>query len=161
MTSPPRRLESPLTFWCIGDPEGGHPVFDAGSSVASPGRWNEAETPVIYASEHFAAAMLEKLAHCGREAAPPSQHAVRAVAPAGCSFEMVTPDSLPGWADGEHVSRAFGAAWAREGRSLLLIVPSVVARRERNVIVNPEHPEFARIEAGPEEKVEWDERLFG
>lgn len=154
------RLDEPLTIWCFGDAEGRFPVFDAGFSVAAPGRWNEADTPLIYASEHFGAAMLEKLAHCGSQK-PPNQKAVRARVPAGCSFEEVTPDSLPGWADGEQVSRAHGAAWVREGRSLLLIVPSVVARRERNVLVNPAHPEFPRILQDPSEDVEWDDRLFG
>ena len=155
-----RRLDSPMTIWTLGDPEGKHPVFDAGSSVASRGRWNTAEAPMIYASEHYAAAMLEKLAHCGRET-PLNHRAVRALVPAGCSFEMVTDETLPGWDEDKDTTRAFGSAWAREARSLLLIVPSVVARRERNVLVNPAHGEFGRIEAGPEEDVVWDERLFG
>jgi RES domain-containing protein len=156
----PAQLAHPLTIWCFGDAEGRFPVFDAGSSEAAPGRWNEAPTPLIYAAEHFATAMLEKLAHCGRDK-PSGQKAVMATVPAGCSIETLKAASLPGWKDDEALTRAYGARWVRDARSLLLVVPSRVAPAERNVLVNPAHPEFGRIDVGPEEPVEWDGRLFG
>ena len=43
----------------------------------------------------------------------------------------------------------------------ILIVPSVVARTERNIIINASHPEFPGLQPGPETPVWWDERLFG
>ena len=43
----------------------------------------------------------------------------------------------------------------------MLRVPSVVARRESNVLLNPLHPEFKLISADPPEPVEWDARLYG
>jgi RES domain-containing protein len=40
-------------------------------------------------------------------------------------------------------------------------VPGIVTGgRERNVLLNPEHPEFARITASAPESIVWDERLF-
>jgi hypothetical protein len=36
-----------------------------------------------------------------------------------------------------------------------------VARREGNVVVNPQHPDFRKIVAGSPELVVWDARLFG
>ena len=35
------------------------------------------------------------------------------------------------------VARAFGDVWIREERTAVLLVPSVVARREMNVLLNP------------------------
>ena len=58
------------------------------------------------------------------------------------------------------VARAFGCAWYTEARSAILIVPSVVARMERNLLFNAAHPDFPRISAGLEEPIRWDERLF-
>ena len=57
--------------------------------------------------------------------------------------------------------RSFGnqlghAIW----RSLILIVPSVVARIESNILINPEHPEFPKIETSLHQSVWWDKRLF-
>jgi RES domain-containing protein len=40
-------------------------------------------------------------------------------------------------------------------------VPSVVARREGNVLINPRHPDFRGVVAGTPEAVVWDARLFG
>ena len=58
-------------------------------------------------------------------------------------------------------ARAFGDAWIRECRTAMLVVPSVVARRESNVLINPQHPDFRLISAGTPEPVLWDARLFG
>jgi RES domain-containing protein len=42
----------------------------------------------------------------------------------------------------------------------VLLVPSVVAREEWNVLVNPAHLEAKRILVGEPRPVIWDERLF-
>lgn len=45
---------------------------------------------------------------------------------------------------------------------MLLFVPSVVARPERNLVINTRHPEYEGlgIEVGLETPVWWDRRLF-
>jgi len=155
-----QRLDRTLVAYRIGDPEGDHPIFDATGSRLYPGRWNDADTPVIYASEHYSTAMLEKLVH-GAGLMPPNQHYVEITLPRGVSYEMVTKDSLPGWeAEDFGVSRPFGTRWAAEHRSLLLLVPSYVARVERNVIINPHHGELAQVETSLPAPVWWDQRLF-
>jgi RES domain-containing protein len=42
----------------------------------------------------------------------------------------------------------------------LLIVPSLVTRIDRNVLLNAHHRDFARITATPPAPVPWDRRLF-
>lgn len=39
-------------------------------------------------------------------------------------------------------------------------MPSVVARMDKNILINPEHPEFGRITVSLHQPVWWDERLF-
>ena len=75
---------------------------------------------------------------------------------------MLNPAHLPGW-DDIRVRRAaaYGEAWQTSRRSLLLLVPSVVARMELNVLINPEHAEFPRITHSLHQPVWWDRRLFG
>lgn len=155
-----QRLDRTLVVYRIGDPDGDYPIFDPAGSRLFPGRWNDPDTPVIYASEHYATAMLEKLVH-GSGLMPPNQHYIEITLPHGVSFEMVTKDSLPRWDDEDPaVCRRFGAQWSRERRSLLLLVPSYVARVERNVVINPLHAEFTQIEKSLPTPVWWDERLF-
>lgn len=155
-----QHLDRTLSCFRIGDPNGEYPIVDATGSRFYPGRWNKADTPVIYASEHYSTAMLEKLVH-GAGHLPPNQHYVKITLPHGTSYETVTKDILPGWDAPEPAgSRAYGAKWVRERRSLILLVPSFVARVERNVLINPAHEEFSRIETELAEPVWWDARLF-
>jgi RES domain-containing protein len=155
-----QRLDRVLTAYRIGDPHGAFPIFDATGAKLYPGRWNTAASPMIYASQHYATAMLEKLAN-GSGSLPPNQHFIEIVIPNGIPYELLEPASLPGWdAPTFGASSAFGAAWQGSKRSLLLIVPSVVARMEQNFLLNPEHRDFPRIAHGLHRPVWWDRRLF-
>ncbi|PSJ63251.1 RES family NAD+ phosphorylase [Kumtagia ephedrae] len=156
-----QRLDRTLTCFRIGDPNGAYPIFDATGSTIAPGRWNTAGSPVIYTSEHYSTALLEKLVH-GSGRLPPNQHYVRITVPRGLSYEVFSPPVLPGWDSMPAVaSKNFGEGWSLERRSLLLIVPSVVALLDNNILINPAHPEFAGLQTSLHEPVYWDRRLFG
>lgn len=119
----PRVLREAMRAWRIGDPLGQFPVWSAEGARQVSGRWHEAGSDVIYASESYATAMLEKLVHWNG-VLPPNQHFIEIHIPAGTSFEVVTPDSIPGWDDaGGEAARLFGRAWYAEGRSALLQDP--------------------------------------
>lgn len=149
-----------MTAYRIGDPAGAYPIFDATGSTINPGRWNDPAHPLIYTAERYSTSLLEKLVH-GSGALPPNQHYVEIAIPAGCSYEVFQPAAHSGWdlANG-NVSRAFGCAWQAAGRSLILISPSVVARLDNTILINPTHPEFRRITTGLATPVYWDARLF-
>jgi len=148
-----------LRAFRIGDGAGDFPVFSGEGARRFPGRWNSGGQAMIYACEHYSTAMLEKLVRLGQM--PPRQHFVAIAIPAGVSYEIVTRDSLPGWYEsGSRTARAFGSTWLAGMRSAILIVPSVVARMERNVLINPSHTDFSRIKTGLEQPIWWDERLF-
>lgn len=155
-----RRLTAPLTAWRIGDPDGRFPIYSGEGAVRVEGRWHRKGQNVIYASEHFGTAMLEKLVHYNG-ILPPNQHFIKIEIPSGVSHEIVTKDSLPGWDDVNGTfSRTYGADWIDSLRSAILIVPSVVSREESNILINPAHPDAGRIRAGTEQPVRWDERLY-
>jgi RES domain-containing protein len=157
---PRQRLDRTLVCYRIGDPLGEFPIYDARGSAISPGRWNDASAPVVYASEHYSNAMLEKLTR-GNATLPPNQHFISIMIPNGTSYETVTKDHLPGWDTRRPaVSREFGTRWVKEARSAILLVPSYVARIERNVVINSAHADAAGIETSLPEPVWWDERLF-
>jgi len=156
----PRTLSRDFHAYRIGDPNGSHPIFSAEGARRVGGRWHRAGDAVIYASEHYATAMLEKLTALNG-ILPPNQHFIVITVPAGTSYEVVTADVLPDWYTADAVSaQAYGHRWYIERRSALLIVPSVPARMERNIVINADHPEADAIEHGFETPVWWDERLF-
>ena len=81
--------------------------------------------------------------------------------PAGTRYEVVTADILPDWfTTSGTAARRFGHQWYEENRSAILLVPSVVARVERTVVINSRHADFNRLTAGLETPVWWDRRLF-
>ncbi|MCG5486567.1 MAG: RES family NAD+ phosphorylase [Sinorhizobium meliloti] len=154
-------LDRTLLAFRIGDPKGTYPIFDATGSTIAPGRWNTPASPIIYSSEHYSTAVLEKLVH-GSGRLPPNQHYVEITIPRGLTYEVFSPPGLPGWDTmPPTVSKGFGEQWCLERRSAILLVPSVVARLDRNVLINPTHPEFPEIQFSPHQPVYWDRRLFG
>lgn len=154
-------LDRVLTAYRIGDPDGAYPIFDATGSKLFPGRWNSMANPMIYASEHYSTAMLEKLAR-GSGDLPPNQHWIEIGIPNGISCETFSVAHVPDWANPSGTeARAYGSAWQAAKRSLLLIVPSVLARMERNFLLNPEHPEFPKVVYSLHQPCWWDARLFG
>ena len=137
------------------------PFSPVGASLVG-GRWNSPGLGVIYASLSYAGAMLECLAHAGIGRVPRTHVAVGIAVAQAVAVERCDAMQLPaGWDHADlRVARAFGDAWIREQRTAVLVVPSVVARREGNVLINPGHPDFAHITASAPEAVVWDERLF-
>jgi len=115
---------------------------------------------MIYTSEHYSTAMLEKLVH-GSGQLPPNQHYIKVTVPNRVSYEVLNTAALPDWyLETCATSKPYGEAWQQQKRSLLLIVPSVVARLENNILINPEHPEFPQITTSLHQPVWWDQRLF-
>ncbi len=153
-------LDRVLTAYRIGDPRGAHPIFDATGSRLFPGRWTTETSPVIYTSEHYSTAMLENLVN-GSGELPPNQHFIEITISNGVSCEVFDTARFSGWADGSATeTRAYGATWHASKRSLLLIVPSAVARTDNNVLINPDHPEFRCIAHSQHQPVWWDARLY-
>ena len=156
----PRTLSAPLRAFRIGDPKGQFAVWSAAGAKRVSGRWHESGAEVIYASENYSTAMLEALVNWNGTL-PPNQHFVEVTVPQGTSYEVVTSESLPDLFDPSQVaSRRYGRDWYVESRSAVLIVPSVVARMEKNLVFNSLHPEFAGVVVGLETPVWWDSRLF-
>ncbi|MBN8848017.1 MULTISPECIES: RES domain-containing protein [unclassified Sphingomonas] len=149
-----------LTSYRIGDPDGAFPIYSAEGARLFPGRWNTAASPIIYSSEFYSTAMLEKLVHASA-VMPPNQYSVRITIPNGLSYEVFQAANHPGW-DGkaEEICKAYGLAWYDEQRSALLLVPSIPARIERNILINPRHPDARAISFALPEPVWWDDRLY-
>ncbi len=137
-----------------------HPIFDGTGAMLHGARWNSPGRRVIYASETYAGALLEVLVHASGHI-PPSQGYVEIEIPAGLSVEEVAPVALPHWdAASFGATRAFGNRWYDKRRTPVLMVPSVVTRIERNILINQEHPAFAQIRSSKPVLVRWDDRLW-
>lgn len=139
-----------------------HAPFDGTGARLFGGRWSSPGRPVIYGSASFAGAILEILAHALRPRTLPGPHHAVTIDVPDRLVEELEPQDLPGWDDRESpAARHFGDRWLSEGRSAVLVVPSLPSRPVgRNVVINPRHREARRIRVSAPFAVPWDERLF-
>jgi RES domain-containing protein len=151
----------PLRLWrTVTD---AYPIWSGEGARLYGQRWNPVGLPAIYAGTSFAISLLEVLVRANRKSPPSATRFVEAEVPDDVSRERFDPQSEPGWDNrsDKSIAQAFGRDWITSRRSALLIVPSVVTRLDDNVVVNPDHPDTARITVGPERPVALDPRLFG
>jgi RES domain-containing protein len=153
----------PRAAWRITTARWGHRMFDGEGARLYGGRWNPRGIPVVYASETLSLAALEYFVHLEPELAPPGLLCAAAEIPSGLRSQTLAPAELPaGWREypaGEPLQE-LGAAWVREGRSAVLYVPSAVIPHERNVLLNPAHPDFRRLRLRPPEPFSFDPRMW-
>jgi RES domain-containing protein len=152
------RRNAPWSVWRVADIR--RVIFDGTGAMLRGARWNSPGRRVIYAAETYAGALLEVLVHASGSI-PKNQARIRIDIPAGIAIERVAPADLPGWdSSGFAASRQYGDHWYDARRTLVLVVPSIVTRLENNVLINQDHPDFAKISATEPEPVYWDTRLF-
>jgi RES domain-containing protein len=140
-----------------------YPVYDGSGAALEGARWNSPGRLLIYTSGHYATAILEKLVHAGRTRLPGAHHAAAIEIPDDLASQHFDPAAVPGWElEDSAAARAYGDEWHAAGRTAVLIVPSLPGQPvERNFIINPSHPDAARIRVMPSFDVVWDGRLFG
>jgi RES domain-containing protein len=115
----------------------------------------------VYTAESRALALLEQLVHFDADIIPAAFVVIRVEVPDGVieGLDAVPPhwrDTGPGLA----WTTTFGNQWLAERRSLALRVPSVVVPDERNLLINPNHPDFAIVNVGPARPFDIDPRLL-
>jgi len=145
-----------MRLWRLGTTA--HPIWDGGGAAEFGGRWNPVGMPAIYAAGTLSLAMLERLVQRS------SLHRtimVSAEAPDDLAVTDLMDNPPPNWRSiGSPEAAAAGGAWLAALRTALLRVPSALVPQEQNYVVNPLHPDAARIRVGRPEPVAWDPRLF-
>ena len=131
---------------------------------ATGGRWNAPGIPMLYASGTRALACLETIVHLNAGGLPLNRYLVEIEVPddiwSAARVQSVA-SLMVGWdaAPAGRVSIELGSDWVRSRSSLLLLVPSVIVPEETNILVNPEHPDRARLRARKVRKWVYDPRL--
>jgi RES domain-containing protein len=126
-------------------------------------RWNPAGVPMVYASTSLSLATIEVLVHLGAEDTPDELVSIEAELPVDEeSCERIDLRGLPeDWRKEKHPALPLiGAEWVLARRSLVLLAPSVAVDGEWNALVNPEHPDAAKIKVAKAKPFRFDERMF-
>jgi RES domain-containing protein len=147
-----------VTVYRIGSSR--HPANDGKGASLYPGRWNHEGTPVAYCAESRALCALEILVN--EDELADDYVSIPIEIPDSVTIKSLSvADLLPGW-DSNPVpdtTRDIGTDWAKGLATAVLSVPPAVIPRERNYILNPAHPDFARIRFATPEPFYFDDRL--
>ncbi|MEZ5627446.1 MAG: RES domain-containing protein [Rhodocyclaceae bacterium] len=148
------------TLWRLVTARFADTAFSGEGARLYGGRWNRKGVPMIYTAASQSLAMLEILVQ--DEPLRARYVMIPATLPKRFKIEQIELAELPEqWNDPINRGhlQALGSDWVARGSSAVLAVPSAVIPAERNYLINPRHPDFARIDIGPPQDFVTDLRL--
>jgi RES domain-containing protein len=125
------------------------------------GRWNSKGVAVLYCATRESLVMLELRVHSPHP--DPRTRSRFVIEVPDDALTSVAVDELPrGWDElpAGPASKRCGDAWVAAKSSLGLLVPSVVASEEKNLMLNPSHPRFQEVRVLSKRQVVLDKRLY-
>lgn len=127
-------------------------------------RWNSNGFYVIYTAENCSLACLENLVHRNGFGLDGDFSLVTISIPDYIKKIEIDLRNLPiGWNGNEEKSQllcqTIGDNWLRNQQSLVLVVPSAIIASENNILINPNHQDFARIKLKSMQTFSFDKRL--
>ncbi|MFT6181907.1 MAG: RES domain-containing protein [Paracoccaceae bacterium] len=135
------------------------PLSGEGSRLYG-GRWNSPGHSIVYLSTSRALAALELLVHL---TTPDSRVIPRVLIKARIPRALICGElfQATGWRDNPPGidSTDQGDDWLAHGRTAGVWAPSVIIPEEQNLLLNPNHPDFSKIEVVQTKPFHFDHRL--
>lgn len=128
------------------------------------GRWNPIGIPALYTSQNRALCALEILAHTSKDFLPP-KYVIQAIqipkAFKNSIIELTNKELPKNWDSIQNLKETeeLGKTYF-ENNYLGIIVPSVIIKQEKNIILNPRHPKYGEIKIIEEINFIIDDRLL-
>ena len=138
------------------------PLSGKGAAIKGA-RWNSIGVELIYTASNRSLAMAEVAVHFTLATLPDDYMMITIDVPDDIKIKEVDETTLPsGWKDFPHPvsTQRFGDDFVFENKYALLRIPSVVTKGDYNVLINPNHKDFSRIEIAAIEKFPFDKRIF-
>lgn len=132
--------------------------LDGAGGLYAAGRWNSIGQPITYLAESSALALLEALVRRSRTVLPAPYQLLDVHVPDDVAATRWPVDQD---AHDRPLTTAWGDAFLRARSTALARVPSVIAPASWNYLLNPLHPDAARIRIARAARWPWDARLFG
>lgn len=150
-----------ITSWRIIHKRHAKEAFSGEGAKLYGGRWNPPGYPAVYTADSLSLAMLELIVHL--EGDEDLQNYVTITA----EFDEILVTVLPrgklprNWSSLpiSNQTQEIGKTWLQKGKSIILKVPSSVVPNDGNFVINPLHPDFAKIKIGSPQPLKIDPRV--
>jgi RES domain-containing protein len=126
-------------------------AYSGRGAADNGGRWNRPGIHVVYASASLSLATLEYLVNIESNELPSDLVVIAARIPDDIEVARVSARDLPvDWRSSPSPVnlKKIGEGWLRKAETAVLFVPSAVIPEENNILLNPAHPQFARVLIG-------------
>lgn len=125
------------------------------------GRWNSKGVSVLYCATSESLAMLELRVHSPHPY-PRTRWRFALEVPEDALTSIAAEELPRGWnkLPPGPASKRIGDACVASNSTLGLLLPSVVASDEKNVILNPSHPRFQEVRVLSKRRIVLDKRLY-
>ncbi len=128
---------------------------DYGGTLVIAQRWNPAGVGMLYCASSLSLAILEVLVHTDKTNIPDdygwSMASISSVEPLNVNEDHIQD---------LRYTRSVGRQWAHGRLDLGVTVPSVIVPREVNIILNPAHEDYFKIQWEGPTSFTFDPRLF-
>lgn len=146
-----------MELWRISN----YPDLSGVGGLRAAGRWHSQGRRIVYLADHSASALLEMLVHMDRDLIPSTYQLLRIDVPSDLTIEAIESGQLSSnWRTETRASRELGDRWLDRSTSALLQVPSAIAQGH-NFLLNPAHPDAAKIVVAEIFSAPFDARLLG
>jgi RES domain-containing protein len=136
----------------------------SGKGAAIKGaRWNSVGVELIYAAANRSLAMAEVAVHFTLATLPDDYVMMTLFIPDDISVQKMDHSDLPtNWNAFPHPSttQSIGDKFVSANKCCILRIPSAVTHGDYNLLINPYHTDFSRIEIVEIEKFPFDRRIF-
>jgi RES domain-containing protein len=141
-----------------------HDELDGWGGEKSDGRWHPAAKGkrIVYLAEHPAVALIEVLANLkGNPRLFPDTYRLMKIGSPGVPQIAADIARLhKDWRNDLARTQELGNAWLAAGTAALLAVPSAPSPESTNYLLNPRHPDAARLTIQWTRWIDYDKRLF-
>ena len=138
------------------------PLSGKGAAVKGA-RWNSPGVELIYTASNRSLAMAEVAVHLTLATLPSDYVMLTIHVPDDVSLTRINRADLPrGWNSFPYPSStcSIGDSFVSRNAYCAMQIPSAVTKGDYNILINPHHPDFARVKIVDTEPFPFDDRIF-
>ena len=148
------------TLWRIS----GYLDLSGEGGLGASGRWHTEGRLIVYLADAPAGSLLERIVHMtdmvDDEFLPQFYQLLKIDVPDDLPIKQLNTLAPAGWKEQIEFTRGLGDAWLASKETPLARVPSAIAPRTWNYLLNPEHPDAKQVVVAEVIRERFDNRLF-